>query len=134
MRPTSGPPNGGKRRGNNFDRHKRKPPRGMYINHDDIVSLAGPENNDEANQNRNHLLASMDREISSLLSQVRVKFGFFFMFFIDYCILYIYVILRWCNLFSCFFFFFVCVNVAYCLTGYPKSNDRTIKAIYNKLL
>lgn len=70
LRPTSGP-NGGKRRGNGFDRHKRKPPRGMYINHDDIVTLAGPENGDEVNQNRNHLLASMDREISSLLGQVR---------------------------------------------------------------
>lgn len=43
----------------------------MYINHDDIVSLASTENNEEADQNRNHLLASMDREISSLLSQVR---------------------------------------------------------------
>lgn len=68
MRPTSGPGYGKRSRNSNgLERHKSKLPRGMYINHDDIVSLAQPEN---ANRN-DDLLANMDREMSSLLSQVR---------------------------------------------------------------
>lgn len=38
----------------------------MYINHDDIVALAS------ANDNQDELLANIDREIVSLLSQVRI--------------------------------------------------------------
>lgn len=39
MRPTSGP-TGGKRGTPIGGRHKRKPPRGMYINHDDLAAMA----------------------------------------------------------------------------------------------
>lgn len=64
-RPTSGPYFGKRSRDRNAERHKRKPPRGMYINHDDIVALA------RANDNQDEMLANTDREIVSLLSQVR---------------------------------------------------------------
>lgn len=80
LRPTSGPFYGKRSRGNgtSVERHKRKPPRGMYINHDDIVALACPDN-ESANSNRNDdLLASMDREISTLLSQVCRFFKYIF--------------------------------------------------------
>lgn len=53
----------------NNERHKRKPPRGMHINHDDIVTLAYDA--DQVNRN-NDLLASMDREIVAHWSQVRM--------------------------------------------------------------
>ena len=72
LRPTTGPSYLGKRSRNNSganERHKRKPPRGMHINHDDIVALATHEA-DQANRN-DALLATMDREIVSLLCQVR---------------------------------------------------------------
>lgn len=74
MRPTTGPGYGKRARGaglssNGLERHKAKLPRGIYINHDDIVALACPDNNGQTNRN-DDLLASMDREISSLLSQV----------------------------------------------------------------
>lgn len=65
LRPTSGPGYGKRSRANGLE-HKRKPPRGIYINHDDIVSLACPE---QANRS-DDLLASMDREINALLTQV----------------------------------------------------------------
>lgn len=41
----------------------------MYINHDDIVTLAAQSA--DPNKRGDDLLTSMDREISSLLSQVR---------------------------------------------------------------
>ncbi|KAI9590366.1 REST corepressor isoform X1 [Glossina fuscipes] len=66
-RPTSGPYFGKRSRDRNAERHKRKPPRGMYINHDDIVALAS------ANDNQDELLANVDREIVSLLSQVQLN-------------------------------------------------------------
>lgn len=75
LRPTSGPFFGKRSRSINssggaagVERHKRKPPRGMYINHDDIVALASPDN-EPANRG-DDLLAGMDREINTLLSQV----------------------------------------------------------------
>lgn len=72
LRPTSGPGYGKRSRNNNgLERHKSKLPRSMYINHDDIVALACPENNSGPNNRNDDLLASMDREMSSLLSQVR---------------------------------------------------------------
>lgn len=89
LRPTSGPGYGKRSRSaqNGLERHKRKPPRGMYINHDDIVALACPENG-QVNRS-DDLLASMDREVNSLLSQVRttyvyysVLFYFFYLIFI----------------------------------------------------
>uniref|UniRef100_W8BW02 REST corepressor n=1 Tax=Ceratitis capitata TaxID=7213 RepID=W8BW02_CERCA len=66
-RPTSGPYFGKRSRDRNSERNKRKPPRGMYINHDDIVTLA------RANDNQDELLANTDREIVSLLSQVQLN-------------------------------------------------------------
>ncbi|KAM7349025.1 REST corepressor isoform 1-T5 [Cochliomyia hominivorax] len=66
-RPTSGPYFGKRSRDRNAERHKRKPPRGMYINHDDIVALAS------SNDNQDELLANIDREIVSLLSQVQLN-------------------------------------------------------------
>ncbi|XP_053680375.1 REST corepressor 3 [Anopheles nili] len=88
LRPTTGPSFMNKRtRGSNIlgksgDSHKRRPPKGMYINHDDIVKLASTAQNDDGgvvsggggsrkgNPN-DDLLASMDREIVSLLSQIQ---------------------------------------------------------------
>lgn len=68
LRPTSGPSYMGKRpRSAAGDKHKRKPPRGMYINHDDIVTLA-KNPSEESDQ----LLSSMDREVVALMSQVRI--------------------------------------------------------------
>uniref|UniRef100_A0A1B0GKG5 Dna-binding protein n=1 Tax=Lutzomyia longipalpis TaxID=7200 RepID=A0A1B0GKG5_LUTLO len=67
LRPTTGPSCFGKRSKNSHDKHKRKPPRGMHINHDDIVALANPDN-DQANRN-DELLGAMDREIVSLWCQ-----------------------------------------------------------------
>lgn len=75
LRPTSGPSYLGKRPRSTMttgggEKHKRKPPRGMYINHDDIVTLASHPNADS-----DQLLASMDREIVSLMSQVSTVAG-----------------------------------------------------------
>ncbi|XP_046802958.1 ABC transporter H family member 2-like [Lucilia cuprina] len=65
-RPNSGPYFCKRSRDRNAERHKRNPPRGMYINHDDIFALAS------ANDNQDELLANIDREIVSLLSQLRI--------------------------------------------------------------
>lgn len=52
-------------------RHKRKPPRGMYINHDDLVAMAaGPPAPAPASQG-DQMLKAMDREIVSLKRQVQ---------------------------------------------------------------
>lgn len=72
QRPITGP-SFGKRGGRGVERHKRKPPRGMHINHDDIVALAS---SDVADQGGVNLLASMDRELNTLLSQVCVNLMF----------------------------------------------------------
>lgn len=55
---------------------KKKPPKGMYINHDDVMKLAAQDLN--ANETprkqpmvRNDLLAEPEREIGVLYSQVR---------------------------------------------------------------
>lgn len=81
LRPTSGPTFMNKRArnsnllGKSGDSHKRRPPRGMYINHDDIVKLANTAqntNNAEANPNED-LLAGMDREIVTLWSQIQLN-------------------------------------------------------------
>lgn len=81
LRPTSGPTFMNKRArnsnllGKSGDSHKRRPPRGMYINHDDIVKLANTaQNNKNAEPNPNDdLLAGMDREIVSLWSQIQLN-------------------------------------------------------------
>ena len=52
-----------------------KPPKGMYVNHDDLVSLAtGPSTQGE------QLLKGMDREIVSFKRIVSKIFEFFFIF------------------------------------------------------
>ncbi|XP_055308139.1 REST corepressor-like, partial [Sitodiplosis mosellana] len=69
LRPTSGPTLSKRSRNNTnngVERHKSKLPRGMYINHDDIVKLASQDNS-----RGDDLLTNMDREISTLLSQIQ---------------------------------------------------------------
>ncbi|XP_031638495.1 REST corepressor isoform X2 [Contarinia nasturtii] len=71
LRPTSGPGLSKRSRNNTnngVERHKSKLPRGMYINHDDIVKLASQES---SNSRGDDLLTNMDREISTLLSQIQ---------------------------------------------------------------
>uniref|UniRef100_A0A1Q3FWG8 Putative dna-binding protein n=1 Tax=Culex tarsalis TaxID=7177 RepID=A0A1Q3FWG8_CULTA len=91
LRPTSGPTFMNKRArnsnllGKSGDSHKRRPPRGMYINHDDIVKLAdsaqhgasaglgtGTGTGTDTNPSVD-LLAGMDREIVSLWSQIQLN-------------------------------------------------------------
>lgn len=62
LRPTSGP-TGGKRGTPLGARHKRKPPRGMYINHDDLAAMASGNTGVV-------MLKAMDRELDSLQRQV----------------------------------------------------------------
>ncbi|XP_055595319.1 REST corepressor 1 [Uranotaenia lowii] len=102
LRPTSGPSFMNKRArnasllGKSGDSHKRRPPRGMYINHDDIVKLANSAQNTstttggtgvsnsigvginvspvtDASAPNDDLLAGMDREIVSLWSQIQLN-------------------------------------------------------------
>lgn len=63
LRPTSGPSN--KRGGvaSLAGRHKRRPPRGMHINHDDIAAMA-------AGAQGIQMLRAMDREVVALKRQV----------------------------------------------------------------
>lgn len=72
LRPTSGPGLSKRSRHNNtsngVERHKSKLPRGMYINHDDIVTLAKQDSNGRGDD----LLTNMEREVSTLLTQVRI--------------------------------------------------------------
>ncbi|XP_039447286.1 REST corepressor isoform X1 [Culex pipiens pallens] len=97
LRPTSGPTFMNKRArnsallGKSGDSHKRRPPRGMYINHDDIVKLAdsaqsgaggagaaigtgtGVGSTPDTTNLSVDLLAGMDREIVSLWSQIQLN-------------------------------------------------------------
>ncbi|XP_058448258.1 REST corepressor isoform X1 [Malaya genurostris] len=82
LRPTSGPTFMNKRArnstllGKSADSHKRRPPRGMYINHDDIVKLAdSAQMTSGAAEGKpcEDLLAEMDREIVSLWSQIQLN-------------------------------------------------------------
>lgn len=50
--------------------NKRKPPRGLVVNHDDLAALAG-----QPNQTNNNLQA-LESEIVSLKRQVRYKIMF----------------------------------------------------------
>ena len=64
VRPTTGPyvrnKDGSKSKSSLYRNNAQKPPKGMYINHDDLVTLAtGPAVQGEA------ILKSMDREIVS---------------------------------------------------------------------
>ena len=50
-------------------KNNSRPPKGMYINHDDLVTMAtGPNTQGE------HLLKSMDREIVSYKRVVSISF------------------------------------------------------------
>lgn len=72
LRPTAGPscmskryrPNGGN------EKHKRHPPRGIYINHDDIVTLASASQS-ETKQPANNILVGMEREVASHRSTIQ---------------------------------------------------------------
>lgn len=66
VRPTMGPAKPRDRQFHVLLRNKRKPPRGMFINHDDLVAMAsGPAGQGE------QMLRTMDREIVSLKRQVQ---------------------------------------------------------------
>ncbi|XP_055540399.1 REST corepressor isoform X1 [Wyeomyia smithii] len=82
LRPTSGPTFMNKRArnstllGKSGESHKRRPPRGMYINHDDIVKLANSaqiSGGTGEGKPSEDLLAGMDREIVSLWSQIQLN-------------------------------------------------------------
>lgn len=80
-------------------KYKKKPPKGMYINHDDVVKLAEHDLKAKDSPRKqpvsrnNDLLVECDHEISVLYSQVRVhiatlwrhnftnKLFFFFLYF-----------------------------------------------------
>ncbi|XP_014285675.1 REST corepressor 1 isoform X2 [Halyomorpha halys] len=69
IRPTVGPAKPRDRHANSvLARSKRKPPRGMYINHDDLVTLSSAE---QPQQGGDAILKSMDRDIVSLKRQVQ---------------------------------------------------------------
>ncbi|KAK6618361.1 hypothetical protein RUM44_002813 [Polyplax serrata] len=63
VRPTVGPLRGRDRHSYNVFKKKAKPPRGMHIDHEDLVSLAS--------QHSQTLFINLDREISSLKWQVQ---------------------------------------------------------------
>lgn len=69
IRPTVGPSKPRDRHANSvLARSKRKPPRGMYINHDDLVTLSSAE---QPQQGGDAILKSMDRDIVALKRQVQ---------------------------------------------------------------
>jgi len=71
LRPTSGPSCLNKRyRPSGSEKHKRHPPRGIYINHDDIVSLATASQSDTKQPD---LLVGMEREIASHRSAIQTN-------------------------------------------------------------
>ncbi|XP_052855585.1 REST corepressor isoform X1 [Drosophila gunungcola] len=68
-RPISGPESNAPRRSThncaaNADRSKRKPPKGMYINHDDLTALASCKN-------PSVYLAERDRKITALMAEIQ---------------------------------------------------------------
>lgn len=60
-------------------KYKKKPPKGMYINHDDVLKLAAQDLNaketprKQSMSQNNDLLVETEREINVLHSQVRHK-------------------------------------------------------------
>ncbi|XP_022219475.1 REST corepressor isoform X1 [Drosophila obscura] len=71
LRPISGPESNAPRRSNHnsaatvaADRSKRKPPKGMYINHDDLTALA-------TCRNPSVYLAERDRKINALMAEIQ---------------------------------------------------------------
>ncbi|XP_037946215.1 REST corepressor 1 isoform X2 [Teleopsis dalmanni] len=65
-RPTSGPTFGKRVRDPTADRHERKPPKGIYINHDDIITLASPNG-------ARDFFKGIERKIISLHTQVQLN-------------------------------------------------------------
>jgi len=63
MRPTIGPARGRDRHSNNWLKNKWRPPRGMHIDHEDLLALA--------NEGSSSVFESLDRDIASLKRQVR---------------------------------------------------------------
>lgn len=71
LRPTSGPSCMGKRyRPYENEKHKRHPPRGIYINHDDIVALATASQSDTKQPD---ILVPKEREIASHRSSIQLN-------------------------------------------------------------
>lgn len=65
----------------NVARNKRLPPRGMYVNHDDLQSIAT-----ESNGQGDNILMAMDDEVVSLKCKVCVALlNFYKYFFFSNC-------------------------------------------------
>lgn len=62
----------------NVARNKRQPPRGMYVNHDDLEAIAT-----EPNSQGETILVAIDDEVVSLKCKVCVAKSFF-----NFCILF----------------------------------------------
>lgn len=72
LRPTSGPSVFGSRRTRptGSEKHKRRPPRGIYINENDLVTLANASQAEQENRH-NDILVAKEREIASHLSTIQ---------------------------------------------------------------
>jgi len=79
IRPTLGPPRPNNRH-LNVARNKRLPPRGMYVNHDDLQSIASGSNGQGET-----VLSAMDDEVVSLKCKVCVAFLNLCIFFFSNC-------------------------------------------------
>lgn len=75
IRPTLGPPRPNNRH-LNVARNKRLPPRGMYVNHDDLQSIASGSNGQGET-----VLSAMDDEVVSLKCKVCAALLNFYIFF-----------------------------------------------------
>jgi len=75
IRPTLGPPRPNNRH-LNVARNKRLPPRGMYVNHDDLQSIASGSNGQGET-----VLSAMDDEVVSLKCKVCATLLNFYIFF-----------------------------------------------------
>jgi len=75
IRPTLGPPRPNNRH-LNVARNKRLPPRGMYVNHDDLQSIASGSNGQG-----DTVLSAMDDEVVSLKCKVCAALLNFYIFF-----------------------------------------------------
>ena len=76
MRPTTGPIRRDKQAGvASSGRHKRKPPRGMYLDHEDLVTFSG-----EPEIQSDTVLKAMDGEIVALKRLVTIFCVFLFVY------------------------------------------------------
>ncbi|RXG71851.1 REST corepressor 3 [Armadillidium vulgare] len=69
LRPTIGP----MKRDRQLIKHKRRPPRGMYINHEDLMAMVSPDPNttSDANSTGLSILKHMENEVIALKKQVQ---------------------------------------------------------------